>query len=305
MKHLKTCNFLKELRSFCITKQEGSMSKAAEVLFASQPTVSLQIKALESELNVKLFERRGPLLKLTTEGEILYELVHPLVLRIDSIKEDFEAHYGDLTSGELTIAAEESTILYTLPEPIRQFVEQFPGIRLKISNVTGRSGRDLLLADEVDLAVSSMLEVPDNLDYAPFVSYAPILITPKDHSLTKLDKVSLQDISKYGLILPPSHFSSWNLIKMVFGLNGVKYKVALEAGGWEVVKRYIDIGLGISIVTEICITDEDREKFGIVPLDHFFPSRKYGVVIRKEKLISAPAKKFIEILNKHYENTPV
>lgn len=302
MKHLKTCNFLKELRSFCITKQEGSMSKAAEVLYASQPTVSLQIKALESELGVKLFERRGPLLKLTTEGEILYELVQPLVLRIDSIKEDFAAHYGDLTSGELTIAAEESTILYTLPEPIRQFAELYPGIRLKIANVTGRSGRDLLMSDDVDLAVSSMLEVPESLEYSPFVSYDPILITPKDHPLTKIEKVSLQDISKYGLILPPSHFSSWNLIKMVFGLNGVKYNVSLEAGGWEVVKRYIGIGLGISIVTEICINDLDRENFGIIPLDHYFPVRKYGVVIRKEKLISAPTKRFIEILTNHYKN---
>ena len=300
MKHLTTCNLLKELRAFCITRQEGSMSKASEVLYASQPTISLQIKTLEQELEVKLFERRGPRLKLTTEGEILYDLVSPLVQGIDHIKESFAAHYGDLTTGELTIAAEESTILYTLPKPIRKFVELHPGIRLKLANVTGRDGRDMLLADEVDFAVSSMLDVPENLDYTPFVSYPPVLIMPKGHPLSKLDKVTLADIGQYGMILPPSHFSSWRLVKMVFALNGTSYRVVLEAGGWEVVKRYVDIGLGISIVTNICITEEDKEKFDIINLDEYFPARKYGVVSRSGKTLSAPAQKFIEILNDHY-----
>ncbi|PID44478.1 MAG: LysR family transcriptional regulator [Proteobacteria bacterium] len=302
MKHLTTCNLLKELRAFCITRQEGSMSKASEVLYASQPTISLQIKTLEQELGVKLFERRGPRLKLTTEGEILYDLVSPLVQGIDHIKESFAAHYGDLTTGELTIAAEESTILYTLPGPIRKFIELHPGIRLKLANVTGHDGREMLLADEVDFAVSSMLDVPDNLDYAPFVSYPSVLIMPKGHPLSKLDKVTLADIGQYGMILPPSQFSSWRLVKMVFALNGASYHIVLEAGGWEVVKRYVGIGLGISIVTNICITEEDQERFDIVNLDDYFPARKYGVVSRSGKALSAPAQRFIEILNDHYKN---
>jgi len=302
MKHLITCNLLKELRAFCITRQEGSMSKASEILYASQPTISLQIKTLEEELGVKLFERRGPRLKLTTEGEILYDLVSPLVQGIDHIKESFAAHYGDLTSGELTIAAEESTILYTLPKPVQKFVNEHPGIRLKLANVTGRDGREMLLSDEVDFAVSSMLDVPDNLTYAPFVSYPSVLIMPKDHPLTQLSKITLADIGKHGMILPPSQFSSWRLVKMVFALNGVSYKVVLEAGGWEVVKKYVSIGLGISIVTDICITEADRKNFAVVSLDEFFPARKYGILSRAGKTLSAPAQKFIEILNEQYNH---
>lgn len=300
MKHLKTCNLLKELRAFCITHQEGNMSRASEVLFASQPTISLQIKKLETELQVKLFERRGPKLKITTEGEILYNIACPLVQGVDHIKDNFQAQYGDLTSGELSIAAEESTLLYTLPEPINKFVTQYPGIRLKMANVTGRDGRELLKADEVDFTVSSMLDVPEHLDYAPFVTYPPVLIAPKDHPLTTLEKVTIKDIGQYGLILPPAHFSSWRLIKMVFALNGVNYKVALEAGGWEVVKRYVDMGLGVSIVTTICLTEKDKEKFVTIPLEEYFPHRKYGVVTRKGKLLSSPAQRFIEILHDHY-----
>lgn len=300
MKFIKTCNFLKELRAFCITYQEGNMSKASEILFASQPTISLQIKKLESELGVKLFERRGPKLKITTEGEILYNIAIPLVQGIDHIKDEFESRHTDLAAGELIIAAEESTLLYTLPGPIRSFMQQYPGIRLKLANVTGRNGRELVLSDEVDFAVSSMLDTPANMNYSPFVSYSPILIAPKGHALAKIENLTMQDIGKHGLILPPSHFSSWRLIKMVFALNGVNFNVALEAGGWEVIKSYVGLGLGISIVTNICITDEDKDKLEIIPLEKYFPSRKYGVVTRKDKVLSSPAQRFIDILHAHY-----
>jgi len=303
MKHLTTCNLLKELRAFCITRQEGSMSKASVTLYVSQPTISLQIKTLEEALEIKLFERCGPHLKLTTEGEILYNLANPLVQGIDRIKESFTAHHGNLTSGELTIAAEESTILCTLTKPIREFAQSHPGIRLKLVNVTGQDSRDLVMSDQTDFAISSLLDIPNTLKYEPFVSYPSVLITPKDHPLTKLSTITLKDIGQYGMILPPPQFSSWRLIKMVFALNGVNYKVALEAGGWEVVKKYVGLGMGISIMTKICITEADHENFAIVNLDEFFPPRKYGIVSRAGRTLSAPAQKFIEILNNEYNKT--
>ncbi len=126
-------NRLKKLRAFCQTAKLGSVTRAAEKLFASQPTVSLQIQALEREIGKQLFERRGPQLKLTAEGEILYNLAQPLVQGVDHLQETFEAHCGDLTSGELTIAAGESTILYILPGPVSLFAEQYPGVRLKLA----------------------------------------------------------------------------------------------------------------------------------------------------------------------------
>ena len=176
-------NRLKKLRAFCQTAKLGSVTKAAEKLFASQPTVSLQIQALEREIGKQLFERRGPQLKLTAEGEILYNLAQPLVQGIDHLQETFEAHCGDLTSGELTIAAGESTILYILPGPVSLFAEQYPGVRLKLANETGRNGLAMLRADEIDFAVGSMLEVPEDIIYKPIVTYNPVLITPLDHPL--------------------------------------------------------------------------------------------------------------------------
>jgi len=94
-------NHLKKLRAFCQTAKLGSMTKAAESLFASQPTISLQINALEEEMDARLFERCGPKLTLTTEGSILYDLCLPHVQGIERLKETFDAHCGNLTSGDL------------------------------------------------------------------------------------------------------------------------------------------------------------------------------------------------------------
>ncbi len=287
-------NRLKQLRAFCHAAQTGSISEAAERIYLSQPTVSLQIQALEREFDTVLFERRGPKIKLTSEGAILYKLAQPLVEGMDKLRETFSAACGKLESGELNIAAGESTILYILPEPLRRFAERFPGIRLKLHNVTGRDGMTMLRADEADFAIGSMLEVPDDVTYEPIVNYGPALITPLGHPLADKSRVTLNDISPYGLILPPHHLSTWRMVDLVFEQHNASYKVTLEAGGWEVIKRYVENGLGISIVTDLCLTG--NEKVVKIPLGEYFPDRSYGIVLRRGKFISPQSKRFLEIM---------
>lgn len=291
-------NRLKQLRAFCFAARAGSISLAAEELFLSQPSVTLQIQALEREMDITLFERRGPQIKLTPEGEILYQLAAPLVEGVDKLQESFAAHYGKLESGELNIAAGESTILYILPEPMKRFAQAYPKIRLKLHNVTGRDGLAMLRADEADFAVGSMLEVPDDILYRPTVTYDPTLITPLDHPLAGKKKVRLEDISPFGLILPPRHLSTWRMVDLVFTQNNVSYHVALEAGGWEVIKKYVELGMGISIVTDVCLTEND--KVAKIPLGNYFPKRSYGIVTRKGKFLSPQAKRFIEMMDPEF-----
>lgn len=295
---------LKQLRAFSQVVRNGSISKAAEKLFLSQPSVSLQIQALERELNATLFERRGPSLKLTPEGEVLYQLADPLVEGIDRLQENFAAHFGKIDSGELNIGAGESTILYILPEPVRRFVEAYPGVTLKMHNVTGRDGLKMLRSDEIDFAVGSMLDVPEDIEYTPVVTFDPMLIAPKDHPLAikarEGGKVTLEDVSHYGLILPPSHLSTWRIVKYVFQQHNLTFSVTLEAGGWEVIKKYVELGMGISIVTDICLTGD--EKLCRIPLTEYFPQRGYGLVLRKGRFMSPQARRFIEIMETVYAN---
>lgn len=288
-------NRLKQLRAFIHTAQTGSISKAAKKLYLSQPSVSLQIKALEEELAVVLFERRGPKIAITPAGRALLELTRPLVEGMDTLPEVFAAKIGEVDSGVLDIAAGESTILYILPKFVQAFNRAYPKIQLRLHNVTGRDGIALLRADEVDFCVGSMLDAMEDINYFPIFSYNPMLITPRNHPLANRAEVTLKDISPYGLILPPHHLSTWRMVKLVFQQHNVPFSVSLEAGGWEIIKKYVALGMGISIVTEICLNDADQ--LARVPLNQYFPKRSYGIVMRRGKLISPQARRFLEIIS--------
>ncbi|MFK5986246.1 MAG: LysR family transcriptional regulator [Pseudomonadota bacterium] len=291
-------NRLKQLRAFCHASRTGNISEAAEQLFLSQPTVTLQIQALERELDITLFERRGPKILLTPEGKLLYDLSNSLVDGMDKLQETFAANLGRLESGNLSIAAGESTILYILPEFVEKYNKCCPQIHLKLLNVTGRDGMSLVRADKADFAVGSMLDVPEDIVYHPLFTYNPVLITPLGHPLADKDEVTLEDISPYGLILPPHHLSTWRVVDMAFRQKNIAFNVALEAGGWEIIKKYVELGMGISIVTDVCLTGND--KIVQKPLDKYFPKRSYGLVLRKGKFLSPQAKRFIEIMQPDY-----
>ena len=288
-------NRLQQLRGFYYAAQNGSISRAAEKMYLSQPSVSLQIQALEREFDAKLFDRNGPKIELTHDGEILFELAQPLVDGFSSLEVSFQARRDSIERGRLEIAAGGSTIQYVLPSFVERFVNAHAGVDLRLRNVTGREGLELLRAGEVDFCVGPMLDTPEDIDFHPIVAYEPILITTKGHPLAKRKKVLPRHSSKYPLILPPRHLSTWRQVEYVFTQENLNYEVRLEVGGWEVIKKYVEIGLGVSIVMSICITG--TENLEVIPVGDYFPRRTYGVVWRRNRQLSPQALGFIEIMD--------
>src|SRR3569623_2262957 len=169
---------LKPLRAVCQTARLGSVSRAAEALYVSQPAITLQLQALERELGVKLLERSGRRLVPTRAGDALYAMARPQVEGIDGLDGAFQEQLRGRDAGELDVAAGSSTILYLLPGIVDAFRQRQPGVRLRLHNVTGASGLDLLRSEAVDLAVGSMLDVPAELSYATVYRIETMLITP-------------------------------------------------------------------------------------------------------------------------------
>jgi DNA-binding transcriptional LysR family regulator len=287
-------NQLKQLRAFCAVSKSGKMTDAAEELFLSQPAVSLQIRALERELDTQLFERHGPRINLTREGKELYDMARPLVDGLESLNHRFNRQIrGDLESGEVVIAAGESTIIYLLPRLVAQFRENFPNIHVQLRNVTGRDGLAMIRDDEVDFAIGSMLDVPSDISYQPVYSFEPALIMPLGHPLAENESITIEDIAPYGLILPPRRLTTWRMVDRVFQQHEVSFNVTLEVGGWEVIKRYVELDFGISIVTGICLREDD--KLVAKNMSAYFPKRSYGVVMRRGKYLSPQARAFLDV----------
>jgi DNA-binding transcriptional LysR family regulator len=152
----------------------------------------------------------------------------------------------------------------------------------------------MVRADEADFAVGSMLEMREDIEYQPMFTYGVVLIAGLGHPLARRKRVTLKDIAPHPLILPPSHLTTWRVVDYVFGKQGLKYRVKMEAGGWEVIKKYVALGMGISIVTSICLTGD--EKLAVHSLSRYFPNRTYGLVIRKGKFLSPAAERFVDLM---------
>ncbi len=264
----------------------------------SQPSASLLIKSLEKDLGIQLLERHGPKIILSSYGASLYKLAQPAVEAMDSLPERFLANIGEINSGKIDIAAGQSTILYLLPKYVTAFHEDYEKVKIQLHDGTVKVGLALLRRGEVDFLVDSLNEIPDDLDYTPIFSYRTMLITPVDHPLTKKREINLEDIARYGLILPSRYSSSHNEVRQLFQQHNLKYQVVLETGGWEIIKKYVSMDMGISIVTELCLTGDDN--LSEIALDHYFPSRSYGIIRRKGNVYSPQAKLFIESMDKHF-----
>ncbi|HIF50332.1 MAG TPA: LysR family transcriptional regulator [Thiotrichaceae bacterium] len=290
-------NRLKQLRAFCFTAQFKSMSKAAEQMFLSQPSISLLIQSLEKDLEQKLFLRKGPRIELTAEGDMLFEMSLPLVEGLETLPESFAEKCKHSIVGRLNIAAVEAIILYTLPDIIKRYAANYPDVHIKLDNSSATIGVEKVRNGGVDFAIGSTLSVPDDVVYLPIYTFEPVLITPIGHPLLSNQHVNMHDISQYGLILSPQHMSTWQMVDLVFKQYNVDYKVNLEAGGWEVLKKYVENGLGVSIVTDICLSG--NEKLGRVPLSEYFPKRTYGLFVRKGKVLSPAAREFIQCIDRN------
>jgi len=271
------------------------MTYAADELFISQSAISLQIKALEEEMDVILFERRGPRIQLTPDGRKLLDMARPLVEGMDGLSERFDKEVrGNLESGKLIIAAGESTIMYILPALVSAFHKQHPKIRVELRNVTGRDGLAMIREDEVDFAIGSMLDVPSDISYEPMYSFDPALIMPLGHELAEKKNIQIKDIAPYGLILPPRRLTTWRMVDRIFQQHGVPFKVVLEVGGWEVIKRYVELDFGISITTGICLRKEDP--LVVRNMSQYFPKRSYGIVKRRGRHLSLAARAFLDVV---------
>ncbi len=287
-------NRLQQLRGFYYAVRLKSISCAADKMLLSQPSVSLQIKALEREFRVQLFDRRGPHISLTYNGQRLFEMAAPLVEAIDGLEKSFSALRESVERGTVNIAAGGSTLQYLLPPFVAKYTRDYPLVDIRLHNLTGKVGLELLRAGEVDFAVGPMLETPSDIAFHPLVTYEPMLIARRDHPLASRHRLTLKDIVKYPLILPPKNLSTHRIVEAVLSNHSLDYDVKLEVGGYDVIKKYVALGLGISIVMSHCLSGTDR--LHTVPLGRYFPKRSYGIVLCKGRQLSPAAEQFVRTI---------
>ncbi len=285
------------LKGFVAVATEKGFSKAAKKTYRTQSAVSLQIKALEDELGIRLFDRIGRKTTLTKDGALLFELVSPLITDFETLQKRFLEKKGDPGKGELRIATHEPVIEHLLPLPLKIFKKQYPDVKVTILRKNKNEVLASVLSGDVDLGISSLKNAPASISYQVIGRYNRLLVAPKDSPLARKKTLSLEDIAEYPLLLPPVEAATRKIVDQAFRDKGLDYKLALEASGRQAIKSYIEMGFGISVLNDSVISAEDRKKFFIADASKFFGYSERGIIRRKSKPLSKFVADFIGILS--------
>ena len=288
---------IQQLRGFLAVAKYKNFTIAAKKTSRTQPTISLQVKALEDELGVRLFDRLGPRkVVLTIEGEILYDLVASLVQDCDDLKMRFNEQRGIYSVSSVRIATHSSVMVYLLPKIVKKFRAIFSQAQLSIYNRSRDEILSMVDAGEADFGITSLGTVPAKVDYKVFSRFNRILIANKEHPIAQKSTIGLEDIAEYPLVLPTLDSNTRKLIDKSFQERGLRYKLAMEVVGRTAIKTYVGMNLGVSIINEYYVTEEDKRQLFVKNMSRYYGKAETGIVTRKGKLLSRPAGEFISLI---------
>ena len=289
-----------------VARQGLSISAAAEALHTSQPGVSKQIQMLEDELNLQIFQRNGKRLTGITEpGRHIVKLAATVMLEMQNIKRVGD-EFSNVETGTLTIATTHTQARYKLPSAIKQFMTQYPHVKLNIHQGNPTQVTTQVASGEADIGIATeAISLDERLLCLPCYEWNRCLVVPKGHRLIDADPLTLSKIASFPLITYDFAFTGSNIVSKVFHDAGVMPNVVLTAIDADVIKTYVGLGLGVGLIANMAF-DEERDK-DLVRLDcsHLFPASTTYLGVRKNTFMRGYLYGFIELLAPKFDRKAV
>ncbi len=278
-------------------RQDFNLTTVANTLFTSQPGVSKHIKDLEDELGIEIFVRRGKrLLGLTEPGKELLAVVERILLDAQNAR-SIADQFSSRESGNLVIATTHTQARYALPEVIKRFRAEYPKVHLVLHQGSPREIAELLTAGEADIAIATewLANVPEIASF-PYYTWQHALIVPQGHPLTKLPALTLADIAEYPIITYHEGFTGRTNIDRRFSEAGLIPDIVLSAIDADVIKTYVDVGLGIGIVASMAYNPERDGNLVRLDLPGLFEPNTTRLALRRGVYLRSYAYAFINKL---------
>ena len=275
----------------------GSFTKAANATFRTQSAISQQIKNLEEELGCQLLERIGKRnLRLTSAGERFFKFSETILERYDSFTEELNELKG-LQIGHLRMAAPFTTLYHLIPFALKSYIDIFPNVELTILDRSQQDILDLIKNGDIDFGLVLESNVQADLTVLRWKKVRTVLMIPIGHPLAKVKRVTLKQIGKFPLILPPTNFKYRSNLEKRFQKLGIDYHIIMESSNVELSSMYVEMGLGVSFATIVKDLPElKKRRLEFLPMDHLFKPDYIVVVIRKDKTMISYKNAFIKIL---------
>ena len=286
-----------QLKSVRETVRSGfNLTEVAAALHTSQPGVSRQIRELEEELGVDIFVRAGKRLTgLTAPGISLLPIVEQLLLDCDNLKragQDFNSRMD----GPLSVAATHSQARYALPHVVRDFKALFPQVTLHLHQGSPKQVAEMLLSGEADIGVATeALALYPQLVTLPCYRWTHSIVVPPGHPLlAHIEPVSLQQLAQYPLITYNQGFTGRSHIDDAFAREGLHPEVVLTAMDADVIKTYVELGMGVGIVASIAVDPERDTQLHMLDARHLFEINLTRLAVRRGTWLRGYAYSFIE-----------
>jgi len=277
-------------------RRDFNLTEVAKVLHTSQPAISRQIRELEEELGVDLFVRAGKRLTGVTEvGTVVVPIVENMLVDAENLKRA-GADYADRASGRLSIATTHSQARYALPDAVRDFRARYPQVVLNLHQGSPHQVARMLLDGEADVGIATeALASYEGLVALPCYRWTHSAIVPRGHALLDGAPLTLERLARFPIITYGAGYTGRLHIDEAFGAAGIAFDLVLTAMDADVIKTYVELGLGVGIVASIAY-DETRDR-GLAAIDagHLFAVNLTRLAIRRGTFLRGYVYDFIEM----------
>jgi LysR family cys regulon transcriptional activator len=285
-----------QLRSVRETARRGfNLTEVANALFTSQPGVSRQIRELEEELGVVIFERNGKRLTgLTDPGKGILKIVERLLVEAENLRHASQ-EYAAQDSGTLTVAVTHTQARYALPQAVQAFRAAFPGVRIALQQSAPEHIAEWVLSGRADIGIATegLSAFPDLVSF-PCYRWSHLVVVPEGHPLLAKTPLRLEDLEGWPLITYDVGFTGRGHIDAAFVEGGIAPDIVLTAMDSDVIKQYVTLGMGVGIVASMAF-DHGRDKgLRAIEASHLFAPNVTRLAVRRGAYLRSYAYHFIE-----------
>lgn len=288
---------LEQLRVVCAIVDAGfNVSRAAETLNSPQPGLSRQLRALEREIGIDIFARNQKrLLGLTRPGVEILKVARNMLNQAANLGKIGQEFSSD-GRGNLVVATTHTQSRYALPAVIKQFTARFPGVRLMLRQGTPTEVVELVRSGEADLCIGS--DSPSEgteLALFPCNVLERVILTPVGHPLLKQRSVSLESLTEYPIITYDAPFIGRSKILHAFSEKGLTPDIVLSAIDTDVIKVYVEMGIGVAIVASLAFDPTRDHKLRAIDARHLFAPNTIFLGVRRNDHLRSYVYGFIEM----------
>lgn len=279
-----------------IVRRGLKISDAADALYTSQPNISKQIKQLEQELGIDIFVRNGKrVVAITEPGQAILDIARRMLHDAENLRQvGQEFHTQD--SGHLTIATTHTQARYILPPVVKQFIRRYPKVKLGLHQGNPTQIAEQVLNGEADVAIATeSLSLYDDLVTLPCYEWHHCVVVPPKHPLLEEKRLTLAKIAQYPIVTYDFAFSGRGKINEAFEKAHIEPNIALTAIDADVIKTYVELGLGIGILAEIAFVPERDRHLRMIDAKHLFKPNTTRIAIRKNEYLRGYTYDFIEL----------